>query len=185
MNHLMVVIPLLLNESLTFFRTAAPPVTKRAWLLMITLILKTDYGRHFPIVDQYATLNQKSEFNILKKNTQRELFMIILLKAATVSSLLRPWEYAGVMIPMLADEFFCECDLQTEASIEFDGPERSRDRIHKPKSTPGFLDQICHALVEVIAHYNPPLCLGVKPMEMNIAKYVIETRGRRRSSNAN
>jgi GAF domain-containing protein len=177
-GHCATALTLLLDENLNLLDAAPQNSVKRAWPLFVTLMLKTDLARHFTLLEEFLDLNQSGDLNIGKKNTHRELFMTILLNAATMAALCRPYSVAREMIPILADSFFREGFLAGVPTLEYDDDSRVRNCINRRKSIPIYLDVVAHAIFDLIAHYNPTLSLVMKPIEANIATYIKEIQTR-------
>ena len=115
---------------------------------MISTILATDMQRHFDYMTQLGELKEKltdndvamEDWSDKDKEHTRELLMAILMKAADISNVARPFDVSATWAKILMNEFARQGELEAELDLPtclFGGP---------PKSTPGpgVLPMTCH-----------------------------------------
>ncbi|KAM0717148.1 hypothetical protein Q7P37_007000 [Cladosporium fusiforme] len=144
---------------------------------MISTILATDMQRHFDYMTQLGELKQKvtnnkpmDEWADKEKDSARELVMAILMKAADISNVARPFEVSSVWASILMNEFARQGELEAELQIPsclFGGPPNKEDMLAAAQSQRGFMSLFGYPLFSGIAELMPSVSCAVNTLETN------------------
>jgi GAF domain-containing protein len=166
-HHCTQLIEVLSKEEFNLLAVLPPVDNKKAWTLMIRLILATDMAHHFRLVKQMTELLDGE--GIKMDNTDhRLLVMQMLLKVADISNVSRPFELADKWCDVLCDEFFRQGDSERKQGIELTSPLNDRENSNKPKSQIGFYNFICIPLYTAVARAYPPLEVSLNSVKANL-----------------
>lgn len=144
---------------------------------MISTILATDMQRHFDYMNQLGELKQKvandksmDEWADKDKDNARELVMAILMKAADISNVARPFDVSSVWARILMNEFSRQGELEAELEIPsclFGGPPNKEDMLAAAQSQKGFMSLFGFPLFSSIAELMPSVTCAVTTLEIN------------------
>lgn len=145
---------------------------------MISTILATDMQRHFEYMGHLKDLKQKvdrsqedlNDWNDKDKDHARELIMALLIKAADISNVARPFEIAAKWAKILMNEFSRQGELEYELQIPtclFGGPPDREDLLAAAQSQKGFLNLFGFPLFRGIAEIMPNISCSLPCLENN------------------
>lgn len=152
---------------------------------MISTILATDMQRHFEYMGHLTDLKQKMEgsdseladWNDKDKDHARELIMALLLKAADISNVARPFDVSAQWAKILMNEFARQGELENELQIPtclFGGPPNKEDLLAAAQSQKGFMNLFGFPLFKGISEVMPNVSCTIPELEKN--KNVWEAR---------
>lgn len=165
---------------------------------MISTILATDMQRHFDYMSHLGELQTKvdkgkanpAQWEDKERESTRELLMALLIKAADISNVARPFDVAAKWARILMYEFARQGELESELEIPtclFGGPPNTEDMLAAAQSQKGFLSLFGVPLFQGIAHVLPSLSSTVRELEQNQALWeekIDEEKQRRKPDNA-
>lgn len=145
---------------------------------MISTILATDMQRHFEYMKSLGDLKSQTEKDTSVVNDwsekdrehTRELMMALLIKAADISNVARPFEVSANWAKILMNEFARQGELESELSIPtclFGGPPDTEDLLAAAQSQKGFMSLFGYPLFQGICKILPCLSRTVKELENN------------------
>lgn len=161
---------------------------------MISTILATDMQRHFDYMNQLGELKQKlgdddsmEDWCDKDKEHARELVMAILMKAADISNVARPFDVSSLWAKILMNEFARQGELEAELNIPtclFGGPPNKEDMLAAAQSQKGFMGLFGFPLFSGIAELMPSVTAAVTTLENNQATWErkIQAEKQRRES---
>jgi 3',5'-cyclic-nucleotide phosphodiesterase len=132
------------------------PSRARVWALFIRLILGTDMRQHSEIVREAQAIVNAGKFD-WREQDMRSLGLTLLLKAANVSNVARPFETVDAWFTLLSEELFHQGDLEREAGIPFTSDILDRRRSVKAIAEIEFYKVACSPMFVVIGKLFPPL----------------------------
>ncbi|KJX93273.1 high affinity cAMP phosphodiesterase like protein [Zymoseptoria brevis] len=145
---------------------------------MISTILATDMQRHFEYMGYLSDLKQKLEksdtvvadWSDKDKEHARELAMALLIKAADISNVARPFEISARWAKILMNEFARQGELETELQIPtclFGGPPNREDLLAAAQSQKGFMSLFGFPLFCGISEVLPNTSCTLPELEKN------------------
>jgi 3',5'-cyclic-nucleotide phosphodiesterase len=145
---------------------------------MISTILATDMQRHFDYMTQLEELKDKVSNNDVAmedwsdkdKEHTRELIMAILMKAADISNVARPFDVSATWAKILMDEFARQGELEAELGLPtclFGGPPNKEDMLAAAQSQKGFMSLFGSPLFSGIAEIMPSVRCAFNTLESN------------------
>ncbi|KAK5172086.1 3',5'-cyclic-nucleotide phosphodiesterase [Saxophila tyrrhenica] len=145
---------------------------------MISTILATDMQRHFDYMKSLNELKSKTEsadadvesWNDKDKEHTRELIMALLMKAADISNVARPFDVSSSWAKILMNEFARQGELENELEIPtclFGGPPDTEDILAAAQSQKGFMSLFGYPLFQGIADILPCISCAVKEIQKN------------------
>ncbi len=162
---------------------------------MISTILATDMQRHFEYMNSLNDLKAKAKNGDLDdvdswsekdREHTRELIMALLMKAADISNVARPFDVSSSWAKILMNEFARQGELEGELDIPtclFGGPPDTEDMLAAAQSQKGFMSLFGHPLFQGISEVLPCISCAVRELENNQAiwdKRIEEERERRK-----
>lgn len=145
--------------------------------IMISTILATDMQRHFDYMNQLGELKQKvgsnqsmDDWADKDKDNARELVMAVLMKAADISNVARPFDVSSTWAKILMNEFARQGELEAELEIPsclFGGPPNKEDMLAAAQSQKGFMSLFGFPLFSGIAELMPSVSAAVTTLETN------------------
>lgn len=164
---------------------------------MISTILATDMQRHFEYMSHLSQLQEKLEsgqFSVedmsdKDRESEREMMMALLIKAADISNVARPYEIAARWARTLMHEFARQGELESELQIPtclFGGPPNTEDMLAAAQSQKGFLSLFGLPLFQGIADIMPSLSPALRELKSNqtLWNQRIDEEKRRRDDNS-
>lgn len=141
---------------------------------VISTILATDMQRHFEYMGQLGDLKQKisgadvelSTWTDKDKEHAKELIMALLIKAADISNVARPFDISAQWARVLMDEFARQGELEAELKIPtclFGGPPNKEDLLAAAQSQKGFMSL-----------FGYPLFFGISEVMTNVSCTLVE-----------
>lgn len=162
---------------------------------MISTILATDMQRHFDYMNQLGELKEKvsdnenpmEQWSDKDKEHARELVMAILMKAADISNVARPFDVSALWARILMDEFARQGELEAELDLPtclFGGPPNKEDMLAAAQSQKGFMSLFGSPLFSGIAEIMPCVKCAYTTLENNQATWEqkIQAEKQRRES---
>jgi 3',5'-cyclic-nucleotide phosphodiesterase len=145
---------------------------------MISTILATDMQRHFDYMTQLGELKDKvsndnvdmNDWSDKDKEHTRELLMAILMKAADISNVARPFDVSATWAKILMDEFARQGELEAELNLPtclFGGPPNKEDMLAAAQSQKGFMSLFGSPLFSGIAEIMPSVRCAFNTLESN------------------
>ena len=145
---------------------------------MISVTLATDMQRHFEYMEYLSNLREKtnksetdpSEWSDKDKESAREHMMSLLIKAADISNVARPFEVSSRWAYILMNEFSRQGELEAELEIPtclFGGPPDRSDALAAAQSQKGFMNLFGYPLFRGIADIIPSVSFSLTELEMN------------------
>lgn len=126
------------------------------WTWIMRLILATDMGFHFKLIDQ-ANETLDSGGIDLKEENHRLMVMELLIKTADICNVSRPFNIADRWSEVLCEEFWRQGDMEKELEIEYASPNNIRGSGNKAKGQVGFYQFVCVPLYNLIVRLFPEL----------------------------
>lgn len=145
---------------------------------MISTILATDMQRHFDYMNQLKELKEKysdseaavEDWPDKDKEHTRELIMAILMKAADISNVARPFDVSSTWARILMNEFARQGELEAELELPtclFGGPPNKEDMLAAAQSQKGFMSLFGSPLFSGIADMMPSVKCAFDTLEAN------------------
>lgn len=162
---------------------------------MISTILATDMQRHFEYMTNMGELKRKVEnsepdlgdWSDKDRESTRELMMALLMKAADISNVARPFDVSAIWARILMNEFSRQGQLEAELQIPtclFGGPPNKEDLLAAAQSQKGFMSLFGFPLFSGMTSVMPSVSCAIRELENNqqIWERRIEYEKRRRVS---
>lgn len=145
---------------------------------MISTILATDMQRHFEYMGHLNELKQKvhksdaelQNWSDKDREHARELVMALLIKAADISNVARPFDVAAQWAKTLMTEFARQGELEQELQIPtclFGGPPNKEDLLAAAQSQKGFMNLFGFPLFHGISEVMPNVSCTIPELENN------------------
>ncbi|KAK3630016.1 3',5'-cyclic-nucleotide phosphodiesterase [Elasticomyces elasticus] len=145
---------------------------------MISTILATDMQRHFEYMSNLGDLKHKIEGSEIdlsdwcdkEREQKRELMMALLIKAADISNVARPFDISSQWARTLMDEFCRQGELEAELGIPtclFGGPPNKEDALAAAQSQKGFMSLFGIPLFSGMHEIMPSVSCAIKELENN------------------
>lgn len=147
---------LLMQPEFNFVETMAPKEVADFRRIMIELILATDMARHFEIVGKVKAKLEKSEPFDAGKPEDRLMIQQMLIKAADIGNVIKPWTVSNLWADRLLEEFFQQGDKEAAAGLPVT-PFMDRTKVVRSKSQIGFISFMCVPLYSTLALAVPEL----------------------------
>jgi 3',5'-cyclic-nucleotide phosphodiesterase len=149
---------------------------------MISSILATDMQRHFEYMTTLGELKKRvasgdtdtSGWSDKDKTSTKELLMAILIKAADISNVARPFDISAAWAKILMNEFARQGELEAELEIPtclFGGPPNKEDMLGAAQSQKGFMNLFGFPLFQAISAIIPSVACSVETLEANQATW--------------
>jgi hypothetical protein len=139
---------------------------RQLWELFITLILATDMSRTFDIVAK-ATEAVDCGYYDFEEPSQHRVGLELVLQAANISNISRPFAFATQWHDNLVKEFYRQGDLEKAAGLEFSSPFMNRENTNKARSQLGFYTIVGIPLFTVLAEVFPQLKVHANAVRTN------------------
>ncbi|KAK5123317.1 hypothetical protein LTR85_002748 [Meristemomyces frigidus] len=145
---------------------------------MISTILATDMQRHFEYMSNMGDLKQKvansesdlSDWSDKDREYARELMMALLMKAADISNVARPFDVSAHWARILMNEFARQGELESELGIPtclFGGPPNKEDMLAAAQSQKGFMSLFGYPLFSGMHGVMPSVSCAIKELDNN------------------
>nr|POE65730.1 3',5'-cyclic-nucleotide phosphodiesterase rega [Quercus suber] len=145
---------------------------------MISNILATDMQRHFDYMSNLGDLKQQiersghdpMEWPEKQRSNAREMMMALLMKAADISNIARPFDISARWAKILMEEFARQGELERELGIPtclFGGPPVKDDLLAAAQSQKGFMGLFGIPLFTGMTDIMPSVQCAVKELEIN------------------
>lgn len=145
---------------------------------LISNILATDMQRHFEYMKNLKDLQSKVEnsegnadvWSDKDKSQTRELIMALLMKAADISNVARPFDVSANWAKILMNEFARQGELESELQIPtclFGGPPNKEDPLAAAQSQKGFMGLFGYPLFKGISEIMTGVSCSIKELEIN------------------
>ena len=146
--------------------------------LLISTILATDMQRHFEYMSNLHDLKNKvdscdghvDEWSDKDKASTRELLMALMMKAADISNVARPFDISATWARILMDEFARQGELESELQIPtclFGGPPDKEDPLAAAQSQKGFMSLFGFPLFKGISEIMTSVSCSIRELENN------------------
>jgi hypothetical protein len=170
MHHCSIAIKIISKDETNVLSNLNSSHSARVWSLIISLILATDMGRHFVLVEEFAAKVRRKEFSI-KEPADRIMLLSMLLKCADLAPVVRPFDLASKWAEFVSEEFFRQGDLEKAKGMQYTSTVADREHLDKPKSQMGFYTSVCLPLFGSVALVMPALDSSLRQLNANIAKW--------------
>ena len=145
---------------------------------LISNILATDMQRHFEYMSSLGELKAKvksSEISVdswtdKDREHTRELIMALLMKAADISNVARPFDVSARWAKILMNEFSRQGELEGELQIPtclFGGPPNKEDVLAAAQSQKGFMSLFGFPLFQGLNEIMPSVSCSIRELENN------------------
>jgi hypothetical protein len=158
------------KEETNIFASLNPAESRQIWSLIIALVLATDMGKHFVLMEAFTKRLRTQEFN-RDDPSDRELLLKMLLKCGDLAPVVRSFELASKWCEFVSEEFFRQGNLEQAQGLQYTSMVADREHLDKPKSQIGFYTSVCKPLFEAVATVMPSLEGSVKQLAANIEKW--------------
>ncbi|KAK6435337.1 3',5'-cyclic-nucleotide phosphodiesterase [Oleoguttula sp. CCFEE 5521] len=149
---------------------------------MISNILATDMQRHFEYMATLGELKTKhangkqslDQWSDKDREHARELMMALLMKAADISNVARPFAVSSQWAKVLISEFARQGELEQELGIPtclFGGPPNKDDVLSAAQSQKGFMNLFGFPLFQGISEIIPSVACSVETLQANQATW--------------
>lgn len=155
-HHCTELIRVFSDEQTNLFKGIEDADLRNLWSWIIRMILATDQGMHFKILKQVNDLLDQGPIR-LENSTHRILAMTLLMKAANLANVTRPFDTADAWCTSLYDEFMAQGDLETSKGFDLSSPMNSRDKPRKAHGQVTFYTDVCVPLFHTICRIFPEL----------------------------
>ncbi|KAK8894055.1 hypothetical protein M9Y10_022487 [Tritrichomonas musculus] len=152
-HHCFVAISILTRNESNIMASLSPSDAKFMWNLLIKLIYSTDMALHFRMIQNANDVCDKKLF-FFDNDENRIMAMELLLKAADISNVSRPFSIADKWCEMMMNEVGKLGD--NDLSLE------------KPRSQIGFYNFICIPLYQTVAKIFPDLEVNLNSVKSNL-----------------
>ena len=151
-------------------------LTKEQYSTILNLlqraILATDLSVYFDKRTELFGLVQDDNFDDLNPH-HNDLLLCMLMTAADISSITKPWEVQFKVARHVAEEFWQQGDIEREKLGQEPHPIMDRQKKSDfPKLQVGFIDGICRPLYQHLAVLNKRLQPLLDGCDRNRAKWV-------------
>ena len=167
-HHCEIAISILTKEETNLFSEILGSDAKAMWSTLIQLILATDMSKHFTIIQEFKALTDEGKFDPTNVIEHRLLLMKMIIKAADISNVSRPFDLANRWCDVLCEEFFRQGDLEMASGMEYTSDLNDREHLNKSKSQIGFYTSVCLPLYQALANAIQPLDVNAKSVEANL-----------------
>lgn len=150
-HHCFVSIGILTREESNIMASLSSSDYKMMWNLMIKLIYSTDMAAHFQLISNANEILDKKLFSF-DNDDHRIMAMELLLKAADISNVSRPFTLADKWCDLILDEIGRSNDAEN----------------YKPMSQIGFYNFICIPLYQTVAKIFPDLEVNLNSVKSNL-----------------
>jgi 3',5'-cyclic-nucleotide phosphodiesterase len=145
---------------------------------IISNILATDMQRHFEYMTELGKLKQKvdgsesqlANWNDKDREYARELMMALLMKAADISNVARPFDISAHWARILMNEFARQGELESELGIPtclFGGPPNKEDILAAAQSQKGFMSFFGIPLFSGMMEVMPSVSCAIRELDKN------------------
>ncbi|KAK4547032.1 hypothetical protein LTR36_001253 [Oleoguttula mirabilis] len=145
---------------------------------MISTILATDMQRHFEYMSNLADFKQKvqhsesdlDDWSDKDRENARELMMALLMKAADISNVARPFDVSAHWASILMNEFARQGELESELGIPtclFGGPPNKEDMLAAAQSQKGFMSLFGYPLFSGMHVVMPSVSCAITELDNN------------------
>lgn len=145
---------------------------------LISTILATDMQRHFEYMGNLKDLKAKiddgeqkpEDWSDKDKSQTRELIMALLMKAADISNVARPFDISANWAKILMNEFARQGELETELEIPtclFGGPPNTNDPLAAAQSQKGFMSLFGYPLFKGLSEIMTGVHCSIIELENN------------------
>ncbi|WPG98001.1 Hypothetical protein R9X50_00078400 [Acrodontium crateriforme] len=145
---------------------------------MISTILATDMQRHFEYMNNMENLKQRfqqsqvdlSDWPDKDRDQNRELVMALLIKAADISNVARPFDISSRWARILMGEFSRQGELESELDIPtclFGGPPDKDDILAAAESQKGFMNLFGFPLFSGMTEIMPGINCAIRELTRN------------------
>jgi hypothetical protein len=166
-HHCTVTILVMSREDCNLMVNMSPDDRRPVWNWLLKLILSTDMSQHFRRLDEAKRLLSDNKFS-LEDPEHRFLSMELLLKAANISMISRPFSQAEKWSDMLFEEFFRQGDIERQKGGGMGWRLNDREICDKQKSQIAFHNFIGIPVFETVAGIFPKLSVNSNSLKSNL-----------------
>lgn len=145
---------------------------------MLSTVLATDMQRHFEYMSNLENLtnqveNSSSDLGAWSEKDRehaRELMMALLMKAADISNVARPFNVSAHWARILMNEFSRQGELESELGIPtclFGGPPNKEDMLAAAQSQKGFMSLFGYPLFSGMQSVMPSVSCAIAELDNN------------------
>jgi hypothetical protein len=169
-HHCSVAINIISKDENNILSSLNPSDSRQIWSLIISLILATDMGKHFVLLEEFLGRVRGRAFS--RANPQdRVMLLCMLMKCADLAPVVRPFDLASKWAEFVGLEFFKQGDLERASGMNYTSIVGDREHLDKAKSQMGFYISVCRPLFVGVASIMPSMEGSVKQLNANINQW--------------
>jgi CheY-like chemotaxis protein/HPt (histidine-containing phosphotransfer) domain-containing protein len=142
---------IMMEEQYNFLSQLSADDYKELRKSIISLVLATDMSQHFELLTKFQTRISTGQLSKESKDDKQQ-FMNMILKAADISNVVRPFDVAKKWAEVLIEEFCAQGDMEKKQNMPI-SPLMDRDNLDKTKMQINFMDYIAGPLFKTIGEY--------------------------------
>jgi len=170
MHHIAKSIDILSREDTNLFHSISGPSLQQTWVSFISIIKATDNAHHFLLIEETEKILAEGSFMYNNPN-HKILFMKLLIKAANISGVSRPFDMADKWYDMLMEELFNQGDKEKLLGIGLSSHLNDRSNNNKPKTQVSYYNFVCIPLYKVISKIIPSFEMNLNCVLENLEKW--------------
>lgn len=168
--HCSKLIELTNQRGCNIFHALPEPELAKLWSWIIHLILATDMSRNSKIIKQANDIMDEGPIN-LSNESHRLVAMALMMNAANISNVCRPFQTADQWVSALLDEFYAQGDLEAGHKMEYSNPMNDRDSNVKEQCQILYISDVCMPLFHVVARIFGELESNIDMVLQNLEKW--------------
>lgn len=168
--HCSKLIELTNQRGCNIFHALPEPDLAKLWSWIIHLILATDMSRNSKIIKQANDIMDEGPIN-LSNEMHRLVAMALMMNAANISNVCRPFQTADQWVSALLDEFYAQGDLEASHKMEYSNPMNDRDSNVKEQCQILYISDVCMPLFHVVARIFGELESNIDMVLQNLEKW--------------
>jgi 3',5'-cyclic-nucleotide phosphodiesterase len=166
-HHAHETIAVITDPSVSLFSGTDNVGSKKLWRLLIRIILATDLTRLFELVNHAQVALDDGSF-VMTADDMRLLGLQLLMQAANLSNVARPFEIAEKWLNLLYAEALLQGDIEKAAGVQFSSPMNDRNNGNMAQSQIAFYHAVCLPLFTLVARLFPPLQVQLEAVRANL-----------------
>eukprot|EP01012_Entosiphon_sulcatum_P010938 TRINITY_DN16542_c0_g1_i1.p1 TRINITY_DN16542_c0_g1~~TRINITY_DN16542_c0_g1_i1.p1 ORF type:complete len:1937 (+),score=337.07 TRINITY_DN16542_c0_g1_i1:55-5865(+) len=165
-HHCNRAIQLLADETSNIFSCLSAEDKKSAWRTLIEAILATDMARHQEIVSAFQQQCVAEKYD-RENPDHRRLFVCVLLKAADISNVSKPFDISRGWTDRVTAEFYSQGDAERGHKLEV-APQFDRySGLESSQMVIAFIQGVVLPLFLSLSHFSPAFVPTVEQLETN------------------
>lgn len=168
-HHVASSFKLLLQENQNFIENFSKDDKKKFRIKMISLVLATDFARHFMDLGKFQ-LKFTSSNAAVKDDEDRMLVMEMLMHASDVGNPSRPWNVCYEWATRVMNEFFAQGDKERDMGLQISNL-CDRHSVSIPKSQIGFTELFIEPTFNMLEPLFPSVSENIRNISENKQKW--------------